>query len=169
MSLILYYTGDKEDYSKEVIELLKNKKQNKICYITFNKTYNYLLELFEKNGFKKENLFIIDCVSGLVKEPSRVKNCDFISEPYDLKRIEFSVKKFLEQGCNIIVFDSLSGLMVYGAIVPAGLEILKRFVQSFIPELNERKGDAIFLCKKGDKEKLLILETLSIFNKIKEI
>lgn len=169
MSVVLYYTPNDEDYLKEIIELLKKEKQEKICYVTLNKTAGFLLEVFEKNNFKKENIYFVDCVSGLIKEPPNTKNCDFISEPYDLLSVESSIKKFIGKGCNLVVFDSLSSLMTYGLEVPAGTNILKRFIMNFLPLLNKKNSKVIFLCKKKDEEKLLILETLDIFQEIKKI
>jgi hypothetical protein len=169
MSVILYYTNHDEDYFKKIIELLKKERQEKICYITLDKTAGFLSELFEKNNFKKENIYFVDCISGLIKELQSTKHCDFISEPYNLNEIESSVKKFIGKGCNLVLFDSLSSLMAYGLEVPAGTDILKRFINSFLPLLKEKNGNAIFLCKKKDKEKVLILETLDIFEEIKEV
>jgi hypothetical protein len=167
MTKTLIYLSNKEDYTKDILKIL-NQENNKICYITLNKTCVFLSELFRKNNLDLEKFYFIDCISAVVKEPAKFKNCDFVSAPYELGEISKSVLKAIKNGHNIIIFDSLSSLIPYGLYIPAGLNVIKKFTDNFLNLLEKNNGKIIFFCNKDDKEKFLILETLPIFEEIKE-
>ena len=158
------YVSEKKDYLPYILKVIKKSKL-KFCYVTFNKSYASLKENFKKKGINTNGFYFVDCISWNLEEPKPVEDCDFIEEPYNLKAISNSIKKAIKKDCNLVIFDSLSDILVYNQYFPAGGEILLRFIQSFSSELKKKKGKSIFICKLKDKENFLIEETLKIFDK----
>jgi|TARA_B100001971_G_C18163931_1_gene523049 hypothetical protein len=164
VALILKYVSGKKNYFKDVLKIIKKSKK-KICYVTLNKSCGSLKEAMKKLRINTKRFYFVDCISAAIRRPRNVGGCNFISAPYELDEIASSIKKAVKKGYILVIFDSLSNLLVYGQAVPAGADILIDFINSFSHELERRKGKAIFICKSSDKEKALIGETIPVFNK----
>lgn len=155
----------RENGFKESLKIIKKNKNKKICYISLDRTYEKLAKDFKKEKMNIKNFYIIDCISAVLKKPEKqIKNCDFISAQYELKGISNSIKKAIKQDYDLIIFNSLSNLFVFGQVVPAGVNSLINFINSFSKDLGE--GKAIFLCRIEDKKNFLLEETLPIFDKV---
>jgi KaiC/GvpD/RAD55 family RecA-like ATPase len=165
MTVILEYVSEKEDYLKKILSLIK-KTDEKVCYVTFNKTCGFLHATLVKKKIDTDKVYFVDCISETIKKPKSVKNCQFVSAPYELEEIGKEIKKAIRNGCTIVIFDSLSNVLTYKAVIPAGMDLLVRLIKSFLPSLNRKQGKAIFICNLKDKGNLLIKETIPIFSKI---
>ena len=166
MALTLQYISDKSDSVKEVSKVLQRFKKKKVCYVTLNKSCGAMRDIFGKGKMNPDRVYYIDGISYSIGSPKAVKGCTYVKTPYDLDPISKEVKKAIRAGASVVVFDSLSNLLAYGSSAPAGVNLLINFIGSFSKELEEKKGDAIFLCKKGDAQNLLIEETVPTFNKV---
>jgi hypothetical protein len=106
----------------------------------------------------------VDCISQAIGDSKKEANCEFIPSPSELGMISNIIKKAIMKGYTLIIFDSMSDLLIYGLMIPTGGNV--EFIKSFLPELEKKKGDALFICKSKDRKKMLIQETLPIFKKI---
>tara|TARA_Y100000310_G_scaffold345846_1_gene471161 strand:+ start:50979 stop:51479 length:501 start_codon:yes stop_codon:yes gene_type:complete len=165
--LTLKFVSKNGSYFKSILSMIKKSKK-KFCYVTLNKSCGSLTDSFKKKGIKIENFHIVDCISAMIKSPGRSGHCDFISAPYELDQIGSKIKAAIKKGHTLVIFDSLSDLLVYGQAIPSGSNLLSEFIKSFLGELNNKKGKAIFLCKRKDKKNALIEETLPTFGKGKK-
>lgn len=163
--LTLKYVSGYDDYSKKIFSLIKKSKQ-KVCYITLNKSALAMRDALKKQKMDPNRFFFIDGISAIIKTPKPLKNCEFIAEPTDLKAIGSATRKAIKEGYTLVVFDSLSTLLSYGHAIPAGAGIITGFVKDLMPTIEENNGSFLFICNERDKEKLLIEETLPIFEKI---
>jgi len=167
MTINLKFVSEKEDYFKKFIikRILKNKR--KTCYITFNKSCSSVQETLVKSKGDVKRLYIVDGVTRLLKEPVDNEKCKF-TKPYELEDIKRHVINFISQGCNLIIFDSLSNLLTYELMIPAGAGIIVKFINDINDELMKKGGEIIFLCKSKDRKNLLIEETEEYIKKIKK-
>lgn len=139
-----------EGYFGSIAELLSRifrVKENKVCYISLNKTYSHLKSSLTSAQF--DRIFVIDAASkatgtheGRLKD---TKECVYIT-PHDLIKELISVqKKFLDTGTfNNIIFDSLSTLLVYNT----EKEVTDYFIR-FSSDMSIC-SDVYFLCNKVD-------------------
>jgi hypothetical protein len=151
---------------KEVSNILRRFKSKKICYITLNKSCGAMREIFGKVKLNPDRVDYVDGISYSIGSPKAVKGCKYVKTPYDLDPIAKEVKKAINAGASVVIFDSLSNLLAYGSSAPAGINLLKDFIGSFSKDLEENNGDAVFLCKKSDAQNLLIEETIPTFHKV---
>ena len=158
----LKFVSDKADYFNQILSIIKKSKK-KVCYMTLNKSSEGLREKFKKAGLKEDKFYFVDCITSTIKTPKHVKNTKFISVPYDLGRIRTAIMHCIEKGHCLVIFDSLSNLLTYEAAIPSGGDILKEFVEYFLPELEKKKGDVIFICKSKDKNNEVIKEAMPVF------
>ena len=91
-----------------------------------------------------------------MKKAKKISNCEYLSDSVDLGRIKALIKKAIKDGYTLVVFDSLSNLLFYEQNFPAGGNILVKFIKSFLPELEKKKGKAIFILKEKDKERFIL-------------
>jgi len=165
MALVLKFVSEKEDYFKNFIvkKIIKNK--GNVCYISFNKSCNSVYEKFvDRINF--DNFYVIDAVTKLLKEPSDSAKCKFI-RPYEIDNLKNNTKNFIKKGCNLVIFDSLSNLIIYEQMIPAGAGIIVKFINEINYELMKKSGDIILICKSKDKNNLLIEETEKYIKNIK--
>jgi hypothetical protein len=155
---------DSQQYILSLIETMENI--NKICFVTLSKSRDFLLSKFNEHKINTDKFYFVDCISAYIKEPKPTNNTYFAPAPYDLESIKKGINQAIEKGYSFVIFDSLSVLSNYGLFVPAGVDILARFVKSFLDALEKTGGIMIFLCNEKNKRSLLIEESLVIFDKI---
>jgi hypothetical protein len=166
---LLIIIPDKIDSSEYILELIKKMDSDKkICYVTLYKSRDFLFNKVSENGLNTERFYFVDCVSSYIKEPKPVENTYFVSAPYELQKIGKGINLAIEKGYSFVVFDSISSLLNYGLYVPAGIDLLKNFIDSFLDALEENKGGMVFLCDAQDKENLLVQESLHLFGEVIE-
>ena len=148
------------DYPEILNEIIKQTSENfeKIGYVTLNKPYNTLIEIFKKNNVDLKKFGFVDAITKSVIKPESIKNCVFISAPNALTEMSIVIKKVSEsQHPDIFIFDSLSSLLVY----EKGPTLIK-FVHSLVEFLRVHKIKIIFIALKSDIDSALIKD-LSMF------
>lgn len=115
MNLTCLYSLSQESYLEDVKRLLylMLANLNRICYISFNKSGESVIEFCKENGIDTNKMVIIDLVSARFKKISSKNNIVYLEVKElkkELKNIIIIIKKFQ---CDSIIFDSLSTLPVY--------------------------------------------------------
>jgi KaiC/GvpD/RAD55 family RecA-like ATPase len=130
-----------ENYQKDSISILKwaVKEGKKICYVTINKPYDTLIQILKKNNIDTKKFFFVDAITKTIKEASPVDNCVFVSSPNSLTEMSIAVRAACKQGFDILIFDSLSALMVYEKEEGAST-----FLHSLVNILRVHKVKALF-------------------------
>lgn len=137
-----------ENYPRELINIIKKieKQEGEICYVTLNKPYCTLIELFKKNKINIDKFRFIDCITLSVKKAETEKNCIFISAPYALTGINIAITEAIKsQNFKFLIFDSLSSLLIYEKMLH-----ITEFIHSIINGLRIHKTKGIFIISKGD-------------------
>lgn len=142
-----------EDYQQKLIENIKEaeKQIEKICYVTLNKPYHNLVETFKKNSINLKKFLFIDAITSTVIKPKPADNCLFISSPSALTELNITIDETAKHSPNLLIFDSLSALLVY----QKGPTAIK-FVHSIANGLRIHKVKAIFTILKGDVDSVLM-------------
>jgi hypothetical protein len=47
------------EYNEDIVDTVKQLSEKKVCYITLNKTYDSLLEIFKKKGLIQKILYLL--------------------------------------------------------------------------------------------------------------
>jgi KaiC/GvpD/RAD55 family RecA-like ATPase len=170
----------------DMLTILKELMDQKICYVTLNKGTSYLTEKFIENNLPIENFFFIDTISASFKDVKEGKNSLFLSSPSDLVELSVTISEVMKrQMFDAIIFDSLSSIIVYhGNNAPA----LSKFIANTVHAAYEKKCKLFFVCQEKDlRSEVLInnthfidqiiklngkyipLEALSSKNEVKEI
>ena len=100
-------------YNNIISILPKRLSDGKICYITLNKTRNYLMDLFRKEEIDLNNIVFIDAISKSFSNVDPPDDCYCISSPKALTELSIAITEFLRQNFTYMIFDSLTTLLIY--------------------------------------------------------
>lgn len=138
----------RSEYAQSMLSLTHCIKNEKICYITLNKTAKRLSEELRKNKVDLKNVLFIDCITATLKQPEPLPNIVFVPSPNALTKLGIEVTKALKTAqLDHVIFDSLSTLLVYGDHKRAA-----RFLNFLIEKTRGSNVKFVFTCLKGDAE-----------------
>ena len=153
------------DYNQIIVDILKQISGKNICYVTLNKTYNSLKELFERNNINTENIVFIDAISKTIKSvPNQTKGCYFCPYPGALTEISVTISKILKHNFEYLIFDSLTNLLIYQQKDPVA-----QFLSALANKIRESSTKAIFYALSVKEQDELIKETGMFVDKVIEL
>jgi archaellum biogenesis ATPase FlaH len=134
------------------IALDVEKINDKILYVSLNKTYRTLLAQFKQDNISLNKFFFIDVITATVIDPKPDDNCLFLPAADDLNALHAGIIKTVkEKGVDMVVFDSLSSLTTY-----KNLDEIVHFVTTLLGSLSVLECSAIFTCLLTDEDAPLI-------------
>ena len=98
----------------DVVSLVPKQLSGKrICYITLNKTYDSLIEIFENENIDITGIAFIDAITKSINKVENTNNCYFISSPQALTELSIAIDAFLTLNFDYIILDSITTLLIY--------------------------------------------------------
>jgi hypothetical protein len=153
------------DYNDNIIEMVKELSSSSICYVTLNKTFDSLNEIFKKKKVNVKNIVFIDAISKTIKNvTNESEGVYYVSSPGALTEISLVISKFLRHGFEYIIFDSLTSLLVYQGKAP-----VSKFVSSLVNKIKASKIKAVFYALSVKEQDALIKESGMFVDKVIEL
>ena len=110
-TLLLLMPGQR--YNTAIVDTAKAISGKKTCYVTMNRTYDSLQELFVKHKADIKNMTFVDLITLAIRKPEeKPKNVQFYS-PKSLNDAFAYIASLLREGYDYLVFDSLTNLFSY--------------------------------------------------------
>ena len=151
-----------EKYNDIIVKVPKSLSGSKICYITLNKTYNAIIDLFESIPYIDLNNFIfIDGITKSIGKAENRDNCYFISSPQALTELSIVVSEFLKFPFDYIIVDSLTTLLMY----QKSEQPVVKFLSNIVHKIQENDSQGIFYALNIADHNLLIQESSMIIDK----
>jgi hypothetical protein len=143
--VILLIVG--ENYNQTIIGIIQDivKKRTNCCYVSLNKPYAQLIKDFNKTGVSHESTIFVDAISGTVGHSSKANNCINVSSPNALTELNITITGVCSHTPQLLIFDSLSALLVYEKGANA-----TKFIHSIINTLRIHKVKGLFLVLESD-------------------
>lgn len=164
-NIILIVTSkDRYGLSMSEIQSQIGSSFSKIGYITINKPFNSVMQDIEKNGLDKSRFIFADAITATVQTPPVVDNCMFITSPNALTDLGLAFTSlYSDHGCEVIIFDTISTLIVYQDIGS-----VTKFVHNLVTKSRVIGKKLVLIALKEDSESLI--KDLNMFvDKILEI
>jgi len=164
---VVLATVKAKNYQKtnlEIVEHLTEDMNIPGVYVTLNKPYSVMKNIFEKAKIDTRLIIFIDAVTKTAGEVKKTKNCLFIGNPENLSDISIAMDqavRALPGKDKFLFFDSLNTLLAYNE-VPTVIKFI-HFLASKMRAWKV-KGVIISLEKKSNKE---LIDELSQFCDIK--
>lgn len=155
-NILLFLTSAKKYMSSniDIIKYYVNKEDHFCVYLTVNRPYTSLINIFNKEKINTEKIFIIDGVTPVNEDLDRSGNVVFIGSPHGLTDMSIAITsalKSLPKNKRMLFLDSVSTLVIYNS-----LGTITKFTHFLINKMRtwHVKGIIISLEKETD-EKLL--------------
>ena len=139
-------------YNEIITRIPKQFSEERVCYITLNKTYNSLKDLFGKENVDLKNIVFIDAITSSISKVENTDDCYFVSSPQALTELSIVINEFLQHKFDYIIFDSLTTLLIYHRAE----EPIIRFISNIVHKIKSHGGKGIFYILDIKKHKLLM-------------
>lgn len=143
----------------------KQLSGKRICYITLNKTYGSLVEIFKNENIDMNNIAFIDAITKSVNRVENTSNCYFISSPQALTELSIAIDAFLTLNFDYIIFDSITTLLIY----QKAEEPVIRFITNIVNKIKKYNCKGIFYILDIKEHSVLIEESSMVMDKIIDI
>ena len=157
--LIIYSKYD--SYFDRIANLVEDY-DDKVCYVTLNKTYEFLVSRFNDMGVGADNFYFVDAITGMLDRIEDTEDCDYVSSPARLDEISDAIKKGLKKDCKLVILDSLSNFFDYYPEEGPEKNVLVEFLKSFAEDVEDL--DVVFVVKREDEENFILQKALSFFD-----
>lgn len=164
-SQILILVVADRNYTEKLneISLQVYKRLKKTCYVTLNKPYTTMAEIFREKKISIDNFVFIDAVD---KGASiKNKNVVYVSSPGALTEIDIEIHNILEnKNVDGLIVDSVSTLMIY----ENRTKVIK-FLHDVMTLLRMKALFGLFVALKSDVDKNVTKDINMFVDKIIEI
>jgi archaellum biogenesis ATPase FlaH len=117
---IILVTVPENQYAESNAQILKyhtNNKKYRVVYLTVNKPFSTLVDLFKKDGIDLSKVFIIDAVTP-VPAITRTGAGVFVGSPKELTNISITTTSVLSNmdDTKVLFLDSVTTLLIYNSV-----------------------------------------------------
>lgn len=164
---VILYLVSAEKYVQVNVALLKklvhDEKMHGV-YITINRPYQNLLEIFKKNGVPVDHIFFIDAITKMTGgKETDAPNCIFLDSPTNLTDITIAVKQAISlmgDAKKFIFVDALSTLLIYNE----GQTVIK-FAHFLTGRMREWKTEGIIISIQKEMDERLTSQLIQFCDK----
>ena len=150
------------EYNDLMVDVIRELSGKNVCYVTSNKTYDSLTEIFQKKKINTKNLVFIDSISKTIKKtPDQGKNVYYVSSPGALTELSLVITKFIQHDFDYLIFDSLTNLGIYQKTATCA-----KFVSSLTNQIKKGKTKAIFYAIGSKSDELVKHASMFVDNVI---
>ncbi len=153
------------EYNDLIVDVAKQLSGKKVAYVTLNKTYSSLKELFEKNKVDLKEFIFVDAITKTIKDvPKFTDGCYYATSPSALTEISILIAKLFNHGFDYLIFDSLTNLLTY-----QNKTAVLKFFSNNIAKIKEGKKKGLFYALNTEEHELVIQETGMFVDKVVKI
>lgn len=155
---------DAENLDNDIISIVDSliDSDTRLVYVSINKPYLTVRDIFRRNGVKTENIFFIDCISASLGKEYIAEGVSLVQNISDLNSISIEVSKAIEKihGKRVLLVDAIHTLWIYQKP-----EIIARFIQN-LTEKTFRANTNTIIFIVDEKDKRLIRKIVPFFDKV---
>jgi archaellum biogenesis ATPase FlaH len=128
------------EYNDVIVDVAKQLSTGNTCYITSNKTFESLKEIFTKSKINFTNMVFIDSIAKtFTSKPKESNQVYFVSSPGALTELSLVISKFLRHNFDYLIFDSLTNLATYQKKT-----IVNKFMANLVNKVKKSNTKAVF-------------------------
>jgi len=139
------------------IDFLKSlPSKSRVLYVSVDKSFSILTDKLANEGINYSRWFFIDCISSsLMMTESSSRQCLYLTSPKSLVDLAVAIDDKMNES-DVIIFDSVSGLLVYNGNVPS-LQLLN----TLMSKIRQTNLKAVYLLAHDTNKE--VMEDLSLF------
>ncbi len=168
---LVMVTSSPEAYVQMILSVLRNLvTHNSIgVYISVNKPYFALTESMQSQKISTQNMYFIDCASGLMgKRPQELERGYIISGPSNLTELSITLSKLLssdalrgKEAQTILFLDSVSTFLLYN-----DQSTVAKFLHSIAGKVRTHNIRGVFFSLHEDVTRGPIASTIQFHDKV---
>lgn len=129
-----------DEYTDKIVQIAKETAEDKVIYVTLNKTCDALMELFKNKNINIKNIKFIDTITRCIREVEDTKDCTYISSPEAITELAIIIRTHLEYDFDYLIIDAMTNLTTY-----TDENTTKRFIKNLITKLDVGKTKMVVL------------------------
>ena len=149
MNLLMVSSGEElnESFVTHLRSIYEAPRSRTIGYVTFNKTYASVVEIFDREGFDPSRFHIIDGITtSVTKSPEKKENCTYLQKPRATEALaDCIMDEVVTRAISHLVVDSLSILFFYSS-----REEVLAFIGRLTTSLSHNHIDSVFVILRSD-------------------
>lgn len=150
------------EYNSSIIDVVKSISGKNVCYVTINKTFDSLMEIFNKKKVNIKNVVFVDAISKSIKDvPDQSDQVYYISSPGALTELSLVISKFLKHEFDYIIFDSVTNLSIYNKP-----QLCTNFLSNLLNKIKNVKTKSVFYAIDSSGNNVLVDNISTIFDKV---
>lgn len=149
-------------YNDIITMIPKQLSEKRICYVTLNKAFDSLKDLFGKEDINLKNIVFIDAITRSIMKAENTDECYFVSSPQALTELSIVITEFIQYKFDYIIFDSLSTLLIYQKSEESAI----RFISNIVNKIKASGCKGIFYALDIKEHKSMIEESFMVMDKI---
>ena len=156
-----------EDINLKILDYFINKKKEKGSYITVNRPYENIVQVFREKNINVDNLYFIDCITKrLGGKPGFARNVVFIDSPENLTDLSLRLHQAVatNKERTFVFMDSLSTLSIYN-----NPEVMLKFIHYLTGKMRLWKLNGIIISLHEETDKRIIAELSQFVDKMIKI
>jgi archaellum biogenesis ATPase FlaH len=164
-------TSSPEEYVDTIMSVLRNVVTSETVgvYISVNKPYFALTEEMEAQKIPTQNMYFLDCASGLMgKSPQEIEKTYILSGPTNLTELSITLSTLLSsdklkgrEAQTILFLDSISTFLIYN-----DANVVARFLHTTAGRVRTHHMRGVFFSLHDDITKGAIAGTVQFHDKV---
>jgi CheY-like chemotaxis protein len=133
-----------------VLDMFRDLEFRLACYVSMNKTYDFITQSLKMKGIDSNKFFFVDSVTLLMTDlnSKRWDNCIFLEYSQSLEDLELAIDEALKKKPDILIFDSISSLLNYNYASKVGT-----FFEKLLNTTNSNNIKSILFMLNTDQNK----------------
>jgi hypothetical protein len=171
VNYLIMVTSPPDDYADTIMAVLRNivNPQTLCVYISVNKPYFALSEEMAEEKIPTQNIFFLDCASGLMgKEPQQIGQNYILSGPTNLTELSITLSSLLssdklkgKEPETVLFLDSVSTFLIYN-----DANVVARFLHTIAGRVRAHNIRGVFFSLHDDIQKGAIASTVQFHDKV---
>lgn len=167
-------TSSPEGYADTILALLRNivTPETVGLYVSVNKPYFALTEEMKSRKIPTQNMFFLDCASGLMgKQPQQIDKTYILSGPTNLTELSITLSSLLSsdkvkgrEQATTLFLDSVSTFLIYN-----DANVVARFLHTMAGRVRAHNIRGVFFSLRDDIEKGAIASTVQFHDRVLKV
>ncbi|MBD3203344.1 hypothetical protein GF327_03560 [Candidatus Woesearchaeota archaeon] len=134
------------DFPSLLYFFFKNFEDQSKLYLSLLRSSDYILENINDQGYKTENMFLIDCVSSFLNKKAKPeKNLSHEDPPMYISELISLLEKYSREARDIVIIDSLSKFVDFSSSYRGNSNEFYKLIHFIRENMFLSKSNIIFL------------------------
>ncbi|MFH1256845.1 MAG: hypothetical protein V1494_06160 [Candidatus Diapherotrites archaeon] len=145
------------EYNEMVVDFARQLSGKGVIYISLNKTFSSLKEIFDRKKVDYSKFLFIDGITKSISNPpaDKIENCHFLDSRNGMTQVMIFLSKLLDENYDFVVLDSFTNLLIYNN----EQEVLK-FFSGLAAKVKEKNKHGLFYALASKEKQTAIQESV---------